>query len=86
MPGESQPNVDTEMVACVRSLVGDQHESARQSRHLARQEARVYGGMYPVLLGRIARDAEKHAFILKFVPGDLEDAARTPTAPAETST
>jgi rubrerythrin len=71
--------VDAQMAIVVRSLIRDEHESARHVRHLARQDPLLYGGMYPLLLETIARDSEKHAAILRYVLRRIED--RLPPKP-----
>lgn len=58
--------------AQVRTLIRDEHEGARYVRHLARQEPQLYRGYFPLLLEIIARDAEKHVTILRFVLRLLE--------------
>lgn len=57
--------VDAHMATIVRSLIRDEHESARHVRHLGRQDPLLHGGLYPLLLETIARDSEKHATILR---------------------
>ena len=41
-------------------------------RHLARQEPKLYGGLYAVLLETMARDGEKHAYMLRYLLRRLE--------------
>ncbi len=68
-----EPTADSEAtVVGVRGLIRDEHEGARYLRHLARQESNLYGGLYAVLLEGIARDGEKHAFMLRYLLRRLE--------------
>jgi hypothetical protein len=82
-PPASQPvpsreaTADSEAtVVGVRGLIRDEHEGARYLRHLARQEPNLYGGLYAVLLEGIARDGEKHAFMLRYLLRRLEGRKR----------
>ena len=56
-----------EMASVLRALIRDEHEGARHVRHLARQDANLYDGLYALLLETIARDSEKHATILRYL-------------------
>jgi rubrerythrin len=58
---------DPALVATLRSLIRDEHEAARHLRYLARQEPELYEGLYQVLLESVARDAEKHAAIFRYL-------------------
>jgi hypothetical protein len=64
-----------EIAASVRGLIRNEQEGSRHLRHLARQEATLYGGLYPLLLETIARDGEKHATILRYVLHWIEGSA-----------
>ena len=66
----------SEIAASVRGLMRNEHEGARHLRHLARQEPTLYGGLYPLLLETIARDAEKHATILRYLLHQIEERMR----------
>jgi rubrerythrin len=68
--------VDHELAATLRGLIRDEHEGARHLRHIARQEPRMYDGLYSMLLETIARDSEKHATIFRFLLQRLEDRPR----------
>ncbi len=73
--GENTPtDEDARMPGALRALIRDEHESARHIRHLARQDAQVYNGLYSLLLETIARDSEKHATILRYLLLRLERA------------
>jgi rubrerythrin len=63
---------DEAAAATVRALIRDEHEGARYLRHLARQEPKLYGGLYAVLLETMARDGEKHAYMLRYLLRRLE--------------
>jgi rubrerythrin len=71
-----EPPSDGELAAALRTLIRDEHEAARHLRHVGRQEAAVYGGLYNLFLETIARDSEKHVAILRFLLVRLE---RRPT-------
>lgn len=62
----------TEAIGAARSLIRDEREGARYLRHLARQEPRMYSGVYPLLLETLARDCEKHGHVLRFILRRLE--------------
>lgn len=68
----SDPDANGEMAASVRGLIRNEHEASRHLRHLGRQEPALYGGLYPLLLETIARDAEKHATILRYLLRRIE--------------
>jgi hypothetical protein len=74
-PGETT-DFDPTMVAAVRSLIRDEHEGARHLRHLARQDAGLYAGLYALLLESVARDSEKHATILRYLLQRIEGSPR----------
>jgi hypothetical protein len=76
VPHGNPAPADSGTVATLRSLIREEHESARHLRHVSRQEPGLYGGLFPVLLETIARDAEKHATILRYLLGRMEDAER----------
>ncbi len=61
-----------EAINAARSLIRDEREAARYLRHLARQEPRLYSGVYPLLLESMARDCEKHGHVLRFILRRLE--------------
>jgi hypothetical protein len=65
-----------ELAADLRGLIRDEHEGARYLRHLGRKEPNLYAGLYQLLLETIARDAEKHALILRFLLRRMEGGAR----------
>jgi hypothetical protein len=48
-------------------LIRDEEEGARYLRHLARQEPGLYDGLFSVLLETVARDSQKHAFMLRYL-------------------
>jgi hypothetical protein len=73
--GDAAPPSGVELAAALRDLIRNEHEGARHLRHIGRQDASVYGGLYSLLLEAIARDSEKHAVILRFLLARLE---RTP--------
>jgi hypothetical protein len=66
------PTDNAEMVATVRGLIRNEHETSRHLRHLGRQEPTLYDGMYPLLLETIARDSEKHATIMRYLLRRIE--------------
>jgi rubrerythrin len=70
--GTSTPLPAMELAAALRELIRNEHEGARHLRHIARQDATVYDGLYSLLLEGIARDSEKHAVILRFLLARLE--------------
>jgi hypothetical protein len=72
VPSESQPLVGPDTLASVRSLIRDERENARQLRYVARQEPDLYDGLFGLLLETIARDAEKHAFLLRYLLSRFE--------------
>ena len=65
-----------ELAADLRGLIRDEHEGARYLRHLGRKEPNLYAGLYQLLLETIARDAEKHALILRFLLRRMEGGAK----------
>jgi hypothetical protein len=65
-----------ELAADLRGLIRDEHEGARYLRHLGRKEPNLYAGLYQLLLETIARDAEKHALMLRFLLRRMEGGAR----------
>jgi hypothetical protein len=65
-----------ELAADLRGLIRDEHEGARYLRHLGRKDPNLYAGLYQLLLETIARDAEKHALILRFLLRRMEGGAR----------
>ena len=69
---DSAPLSGVELAAALRDLIRNEHEGARHLRHIGRQDAAVYDGLYPLLLETIARDSEKHAVILRFLLARLE--------------
>jgi hypothetical protein len=68
-----------ELAADLRGLIRDEHEGARYLRHLGRKEPNLYAGLYQLLLETIARDAEKHALILRFLLRRMEGGAKATT-------
>ena len=72
---EATANSEATVVG-IRGLIRDEHEGARYLRHIARQESNLYGGLYAVLLEGIARDGEKHAFMLRYLLRRLEGRKR----------
>ena len=72
-PGSGPVEAATELAASVRDLMRNEHEGSRHLRHLARQEPTLYSGLYPLLLETIARDAEKHATILRYLLHRIEE-------------
>jgi len=66
------PLSEVELTAALRVLIRNDHEAARHLRHIGRQESAVFDGLYSMLLEAIARDAEKHAAILRFLLIRLE--------------
>jgi len=70
--GDSAPLSGVEPAAALRDLIRNNHEGARHLRHIGRQDAAVYDGLYSLLLEAIARDSEKHAVILRFLLARLE--------------
>jgi glutamine synthetase adenylyltransferase len=75
-PADHTTLTQTELATTLRALIRDEHEGARHLRHIARQEPHLYDGLYPVLLDAIARDAEKHAAMLRFLLLRAEDRNR----------
>jgi rubrerythrin len=71
-PGDLAPLPGVQLAAALRDLIRNQHEGARHLRHIGRQEAAAYDGLYSMLLEAIARDSEKHAAILRFLLARLE--------------
>jgi len=69
---DSAPLSEVEFAAALRDLIRNEHEGARHLRHIGRQDAAVYDGLYSLLLEAIARDSEKHAVILRFLLTRLE--------------
>jgi len=72
----SEPLTEVELAAALRVLIRNDHEAARHLRHISRQEASIFGGLYSMLLEAVARDSEKHAAILRYLLTRLEH--RTP--------
>jgi len=70
--GDSATLSAVELAAALRDLIRNEHEGARHLRHIGRQDATVYNGLYSLLLEAIARDSEKHAVILRFLLARLE--------------
>jgi hypothetical protein len=56
-----------ESLSNVRALIRSEQEGARYLRHLARQDAELFDGYFSLLLDTIARDAEKHVHLLRYV-------------------
>jgi rubrerythrin len=47
--------------------IREEQESAEQLRVLAKQNAKLYGGLFELLLQTMALDSEKHARVLRFI-------------------
>ena len=75
LPDDSVPEGDADLAPAVRGLIRDEREAAHHLRHVARQEPRLFGGLYPLLLETMARDSEKHAAILRYLLTRLEEHA-----------
>jgi rubrerythrin len=67
VPSDAQFGADEATIARLRALIRDEEEGARYLRHLARQDARLYDGLFGVLLETIARDSQKHAYVLRYL-------------------
>jgi rubrerythrin len=74
-PGPSSEQL-AEVTADLRGLIRDEHEGARYLRHLGRKEPNLYAGLYQLLLETIARDAEKHALILRYLLRRMEGSVK----------
>ena len=75
VPDDSVPGGEADLAPAVRGLIRDEHEAAHHLRHIAHQEPRLFGGLYPLLLETMARDSEKHAAILRYLLTRLEEHA-----------
>ena len=64
-PVASEPS--PELAALARKLIDEEHGHVQQMRSLARSEARIGEGLDALLLEVMARDSEKHAWLLQFV-------------------
>jgi rubrerythrin len=71
-PSDSELAGDDDDIARLRALIRDEEEGAPYLRHIARQEAGLHDGLFRVLLETIARDSQKHAFVLRFLLRSLE--------------
>jgi hypothetical protein len=56
-----------EAVGNLRAFIRNEQEGARYLRHLGRQDPDLYGGFFALLLETIARDAEKHVHLLRYI-------------------
>jgi hypothetical protein len=72
VPSEAVPVADAAMAGRIRALIRDQEEGARYLRHLARQDPGLYDGLFRVLLETVARDGQKHAYVLRYLLRSLE--------------
>jgi rubrerythrin len=63
---------DDRTVGRLRALIRDEEEGARYLRHLARQDPGLYEGLFGVLLETIARDSQKHAYVLRYLLRTVE--------------
>ena len=70
------PEVGAEIAATLRGLIRNEREGSRHLRHLARQEPGLCQGLYPLLLETIARDAEKHVTVLRYLLKRVEASVR----------
>jgi hypothetical protein len=69
---DAAASTDPEMAPSLRSLIRDEHESARHLRRIAHREPQLYGGLYRLLLETMARDSEKHATIFRYLLSRIE--------------
>jgi rubrerythrin len=67
LTSDAEVGGDGGVVARLRALIRDEEEGARYLRHLARQEPRLYHGLFRVLLETVARDSQKHAYMLRYL-------------------
>jgi rubrerythrin len=72
VPVAAPEPTDAEAVASLRTLIRNAHEGSHYLRHLARQEPGLYHGLYAALFETMARDAEKHATLLRYLLRQLE--------------
>jgi rubrerythrin len=72
VPSDAQLVGDDDTVGRLRALIRDEEEGSRYVRHLARQEPGLYDGLFGVLLETIARDSQKHAFVLRYLLRSIE--------------
>jgi hypothetical protein len=75
VPDDSVPEDEADVVPALRGLIRDEHEAAHHLRHIAHQEPRLFGGLYPLLLETMARDSDKHAAILRYLLTRFEEHA-----------
>lgn len=69
----TEPSPDLgQAIETTRSLIREEREGARHVRHLSRQEPRLYGGLYALILEMIGKDSTKHEHLLRFVQRRLE--------------
>jgi hypothetical protein len=72
VPSDAVPVSGADTTDRLRRLIRDEEEGARHLRHLARQDPTLYGGLYGVLLETVARDSQKHAYVLRYLLRSLE--------------
>jgi len=65
-----------ELAALARKLIDEEHGHVKQMRSLARSEKQIGEGLDALLLEVMARDSEKHAWLLQFVAQRLEGHTR----------
>jgi hypothetical protein len=65
----------SEAINATERFIREEHQDARELRQLARQARRYHDGLYSLLLESMALDSDKHARLLTFIHGRLEQAA-----------
>lgn len=65
-----------ELIATTRARIREERRGISELRRIARQDDRLYSGLFAVLLQTMIRDSEKHELLLRFLLKRLEDAAR----------
>ena len=67
VPADVDLVADPATATRLRALIRDEEEGARYLRHLARQDPGLYDGLFRVLLETVARDSQKHAYVLRYL-------------------
>jgi hypothetical protein len=67
VPGATAFSTSEEALGGLRALIRNEQEGARYLRHLARQDSNLYDGFFALLLDTVARDAEKHVHLLRYL-------------------
>ena len=74
VPGADEHSASEGVATMLRMPIRDQQEGARYLRHMARHDADLYHGYFPLLLETFAHDGEKHVHLLRYLLRRIESA------------